>query len=93
MGSMYLDADDILVISKVYNLILRCKRSQDKGDVILSFFYKVKTSLTQTVWPLSYYAYINMYCSVSQQLLFILLSFHLFIILITEYDKKQKIIK
>lgn len=42
MGStMYLDADDILVISKVYNLILRCKRSQDKGDVILSFFYKV----------------------------------------------------
>lgn len=57
MGStMYLDADDILVISKVYNLILRCKRSQDKGDVILSFSIK-------------------------------------FIILITEYDKKQKIIK
>lgn len=62
MGStMYLDADDILVISKVYNLILRCKRSQDKGDVILSFFYKVKTSLTETVWPLSYYAYISTY--------------------------------
>lgn len=55
-STMYLDADDILVISKVYNLILRCKRSQDKGDVILSFSIK-------------------------------------FIILITEYDKKQKIIK